>query len=98
FLGTWQGTKEGRTGYWLRWWDQTGNLLPWALELIEEERQRAEQERQRAEQERQRAEQERQQAEQERQRAEQERQEKERLIAYLRSQGIDPHNLPNYGE
>ncbi|MFM6811310.1 MAG: hypothetical protein ACKPJ4_05025, partial [Dolichospermum sp.] len=77
FLGTWQGTKEGRTGYWLRWWDQTGNLLPWALELIEQERQ---------------------QAEQERQRAEQERQEKERLIAYLRSQGIDPHNLPNYGE
>ncbi|MFM8004412.1 MAG: DUF874 family protein, partial [Dolichospermum sp.] len=77
--------------YWLRWWDQTGNLLPWALELIEEERQRAEQERQRAEQERQRA-------EQERQRAEQERQEKERLIAYLRSQGIDPYNLPNHAE
>jgi hypothetical protein len=32
--------------------------------------------------------------EQERQRAEQEREEKERLIAYLRSQGIDPNNLP----
>ncbi|MFM6779804.1 MAG: hypothetical protein ACKPKU_01525, partial [Dolichospermum sp.] len=63
FLGTWQGTKEGRTGYWLRWWDQTGNLLPWALELIQ-----------------------------------QERQEKERLIAYLRSQGVDPYNLPNHGE
>ncbi|MFM6078124.1 MAG: hypothetical protein ACKPCI_06315, partial [Dolichospermum sp.] len=72
-----QGTKEGRTGYWLRWWDQTGNLLPWALELIEQERQ---------------------QAEKERQRAEQERQEKERLIAYLRSQGIDPYNLPNHAE
>ncbi len=56
FLGTWQGTKEGRTGYWLRWWDQDGNLLPWAVEQIEQERQRAEQERQRAEQERQRAE------------------------------------------
>ncbi|MFM6531975.1 MAG: hypothetical protein ACKPHO_07455, partial [Dolichospermum sp.] len=70
FLGTWQGTKEGRTGYWLRWWDQTGNLLPWALELIQQERQRAEKE----------------------------RQEKERLIAYLRSQGIDPYNLPNHGE
>ncbi|MFM6842373.1 MAG: hypothetical protein ACKPKS_01005, partial [Dolichospermum sp.] len=77
FLGTWQGTKEGRTGYWLRWWDQTGNLLPWALELIQQERQ---------------------QAQKERQRAEQERQEKERLIAYLRSQGIDPYNLPNHGE
>ncbi|MBE9198260.1 MULTISPECIES: Uma2 family endonuclease [unclassified Nodularia (in: cyanobacteria)] len=59
FLGTWQGIKEARTGYWLRWWDQEGNLLPWAVELIE-----------------------------------QERQEKERLMAYLRSQNIDPNNLP----
>jgi hypothetical protein len=60
-------------GYWLRWWDRTGNLLPWAVDAIEQERQRAEQERQRAEQ---------------------ERQQKERLIAYLQSQGIDPNNLP----
>ncbi|MBH8573436.1 Uma2 family endonuclease [Nostocaceae cyanobacterium CENA369] len=66
FLGTWQGTKEARTGYWLRWWDKGGNLLPWAVEQIEQERQRAEQE----------------------------RQQKERLIAYLQSQGIDPDNLP----
>lgn len=34
------------------------------------------------------------QIEQERQRAEQERQQKERIIAYLQSQGIDPTNLP----
>ncbi|HIK05914.1 MAG TPA: Uma2 family endonuclease [Trichormus sp. M33_DOE_039] len=67
YLGTWQGTKEGRTGYWLRWWNQEGNLLPWAVEQIEQERQRAEQE----------------------------QQQKERLMAYLRSQGIDPNNLPN---
>ncbi|MGF1482162.1 MAG: Uma2 family endonuclease [Cyanophyceae cyanobacterium] len=39
-------------------------------------------------------EQERQRAEQERQRAEQERQAKERLETYLRSQGIDPNQLP----
>jgi hypothetical protein len=51
----------------LRWWDQSGNLLPWAVELIEQERQKVEQE----------------------------SQEKERLIAYLRSQGIDPNNLPH---
>ena len=81
FLGTWKGEKEGRTGYWLRWWDKDSNLLAWATEKIEQERQRAEQESQRAEQ--------------ERQRAEQERQEKERLISYLISQGIDPNNLPN---
>ncbi len=67
FLGTWQGTKETRTGYWLRWWDEGGNLLLWAVEQIEQERQRADQE----------------------------RQQKERLIAYLQSQGIDPANLPN---
>ena len=65
FLGTWQGTKEARTGYWLRWWDGGGNLLLWAVEQIEQERQRTEQE----------------------------RQQKERLIAYLQSQGIDPNNL-----
>lgn len=44
--------------------------------------------------ERQRAEQERQRAEQEHQRAEQERQARERLKNYLRSQGIDPDQLP----
>ncbi len=66
FLGTWRGHKEGRSGYWLRWWDESGTILPWALEQIEQERQRAEQE----------------------------RQQKEQLMAYLRSQGIDPDNLP----
>jgi hypothetical protein len=55
-LGVWQGTKGNRTGYWLRWWDESGQMLPWGVESVEQERQRAEQERQRAEQERQRAE------------------------------------------
>ncbi|MFM7447136.1 MAG: Uma2 family endonuclease [Leptolyngbyaceae cyanobacterium] len=90
FLGVWQGTKADRTGYWLRWWDQQGNLLPWGTEQVEQERQRAEQERQRAEQESQRAEQESQRAEQESQRAEQERQRAEALVAQLRSLGIEP--------
>lgn len=56
YLGLWQGTRENRTGYWLRWWDEQGQLLLWGSELAEVERQRAESERQRAEQERQRAE------------------------------------------
>lgn len=59
FLGTWRGEKAGRNGYWLRWWDKDGNLLPWSVEKIE-----------------------------------QERQEKEKLRAYLKSQGIDPDTLP----
>ncbi|MDX2212415.1 MAG: Uma2 family endonuclease [Oculatellaceae cyanobacterium bins.114] len=49
FLGVWQGTRENRQGYWLRWWDEQGNLLLWSTEQVEQERQRAEQERQRAE-------------------------------------------------
>jgi len=55
FLGRWQGTRLGITTDWLRWWDESGNLLLWSSERVGEERQRAEQERQRAEQERQRA-------------------------------------------
>jgi len=49
FLGVLQGSRENRTGKWLRWWDEQGNLLPWGTELAEQERQRTEQERQRAE-------------------------------------------------
>jgi Uma2 family endonuclease len=100
FLGIWYGTRLGLTNNWLRWWDESGNLLLWSSEQAEQERQRAEQERQRAEQERQRAEQERQRAEQERQRAdavtnnlEQERQRNQALIAKLQELGIDPNTL-----
>lgn len=38
FLGVWQGSKAENSGYWLRWWDQEGNLLPWGVEKIEQER------------------------------------------------------------
>ncbi|MBH8552443.1 Uma2 family endonuclease [Nostocaceae cyanobacterium CENA357] len=48
YLGVWQGTRENRTGKWLRWWDES-RLLLWGSELVEQERQRAEQEKQRAE-------------------------------------------------
>lgn len=83
FLGVWQGTREHRTGYWLRWWDEAGELLLWGVELVEAERQRAEEEHQRAEAERQRAEAERQAKEAAEQRA-------EHLAAQLRSLGIEP--------
>jgi Uma2 family endonuclease len=49
YLGVWQGTRDNRSGNWLRWWDEQGNLLLWGSELAEQERQRAEQERERAE-------------------------------------------------
>ncbi len=50
FLGVWQGKKAEMTAAWLRWWDQSGNLLLWGSERIEQEQQQTAQERQRAEQ------------------------------------------------
>lgn len=44
YLGTWTGAKQGRNGYWLRWWHQSSEILPWAVEKIEAERQRADRE------------------------------------------------------
>jgi hypothetical protein len=78
-LGTWQGEREGRSGYWLRWWDMSGDLLPWGFEKVEQEQQRTEQERQRAEQ--------------EKQRAEQEKQRADALAEKLRELGVDPNDL-----
>lgn len=83
FLGMWAGERLKQTANWLRWWDESGNLLLWSAEQTDLERQRTEQERQRAEQERQRANQENQRAEQEHQRA-------EKLAEKLRELGIDP--------
>lgn len=48
-LGVWQGTRENRSGYWLQWWDDAGNLLLWSSEIAQQEREQAETERQRAE-------------------------------------------------
>ncbi|MGB3638926.1 MAG: Uma2 family endonuclease [Rivularia sp. (in: cyanobacteria)] len=45
FIGVWQGRRENRDGYWLRWWDEAGNLLFWGTELVEQEREAKEQER-----------------------------------------------------
>ncbi|MEO1145328.1 MAG: Uma2 family endonuclease [Cyanobacteria bacterium J06638_22] len=56
YLGVWQGIRENRDGYWLRWWDIDDSLLLWGFEQVERDRQTIEQERQRAEQESQRAE------------------------------------------
>ncbi|HSM80823.1 MAG TPA: Uma2 family endonuclease, partial [Nodosilinea sp.] len=34
-LGVWQGSRENRTGYWLRWWTEQGDILPWGKEQAE---------------------------------------------------------------
>jgi Uma2 family endonuclease len=80
-LTLWEGTYEEEiTRLWLRWCDREGQVILTGSEGQAVERQRADQERQRADQ--------------EHQRAEQERAAKERLENYLRSQGIDPNQLP----
>jgi len=56
FLGLWQGEKESRNGFWLRWWDQDENILLWSVERLQLESQRADREAHRAEQEHQRVE------------------------------------------
>ena len=83
FLGIWEGNRENRTGYWLRWWDEAGELLLWGFELAAKERQQAEQERQQKELAQQQAEQERQQKELAQQRLEQ-------LAAQLKALGVEP--------
>jgi Uma2 family endonuclease len=95
-LGLWEGAypKTAQSTLWLRWWDTNNHLLLTGQEKAELESQRAEAESQRAEAESQRAEAESQRAEAESQRAEAESQRAERLAAYLRSQGIDPEQLP----
>jgi hypothetical protein len=48
FLGVWIGKKAEQHGFWLRWWDRSGNLLLWGTELVEQQRQLTEQAEQRA--------------------------------------------------
>jgi Putative restriction endonuclease len=43
FLGVWSGKKAEMTTAWLRWWNQSGNLLLWGSERLEQEQQRTEQ-------------------------------------------------------
>ena len=37
-LGVWQGTKASVTDYWLRWWDESNNMLPWTVEGVRQSR------------------------------------------------------------
>ncbi len=96
-LGLWEGVYQTLDHRWLRWYDSRGRWIPSVEERAEQERMRAEQADQRAEQERMRAEQADQRAEQADQRAEQadqragqEKMRADRMLAQLRSLGIEP--------
>ena len=41
FLGVWYGTKAERTGSWLRWWDESGSMLLWGSEQLQQEQSRS---------------------------------------------------------
>jgi hypothetical protein len=47
-LGVWQGTRENRSGYWLRWWTMDGEQLPWRSESVAAAQERADAETARA--------------------------------------------------
>ncbi len=47
-ITAWYGKRQNRMGWWLRWWDAEGTMLPWANEKVEAADQRADEERQRA--------------------------------------------------
>jgi Uma2 family endonuclease len=81
FLGVWQGKKAEVEDRWLRFWDQSGQLLLWGTERLQQEQQKTDQERQRADQEHQRADQERQRADQ--------------LAAQLKALGVDINSAEN---
>jgi hypothetical protein len=93
FLGVWRGTRSNRSGYWLRWWDESGQLLLWGNEGQEQERQRADEEHQQSEALRQQVDTERQRANAERQRANAEHQRSQLLAKKLRELGVDPDTL-----
>ncbi|MFB2898047.1 Uma2 family endonuclease [Aerosakkonemataceae cyanobacterium BLCC-F50] len=42
FLGVRRGNRDNRNDFWLRWWNEEGNLLLWGNEIVEQERQRVE--------------------------------------------------------
>jgi hypothetical protein len=93
FLGVWMGERLSTESDWLRWWDAQGQLLPWAAEQTEQERQRADDAEQQVNQAQQQATQAQQQAEQERQRADAATEQAAVLAAKLRELGIDPETL-----
>lgn len=85
-LSLWQGTFEGFTRQWLRWYDIEGRWIPCEAEKTELERQRAEQAERIAQEERLRAEQAERIIAEERRRA-------QAMAERLRALGIDPDAL-----
>ena len=79
FLGFWQGSRDLRSGWWLRWWNADGELLLWPEEIAQQEKENRKLAQQQAQQER-----------QQRELAQQQRAEMEKLLAQYRKQFGEP--------
>ena len=80
-LRLWQGSHKGIERWWLRFYDESGNLIPTEAEEREREQQRADRQQQRADR--------------EQQEKEQAQTALQQLRARLIAMGLDPDNLPN---
>jgi hypothetical protein len=89
-IAAWKGTLDRRTGYWLRFWDQDGTLLPWFSEVFEMTQQELEQTQQELGQAQQELGQTQQELGQTQQELVDEKSRADRLAAKLRSLGIEP--------
>jgi Putative restriction endonuclease len=96
-IAAWKGKRQNRMGYWLRWWDASGNILPWANELKEQQEAALDQQQATIEQQQVALEEkqitiEQQQAELDQQQVdlEQARERADRLAAQLKALGLEP--------
>jgi Uma2 family endonuclease len=92
-MGVEIGLQQAGTTTWLRWWDESGNLLLTGDERAIAEKQARLDAEAIADQQREIADQQRAIADQQRAIADQERQQKEKLATYLRSMGINPDEI-----
>jgi Uma2 family endonuclease len=93
FLGTWQGERAERTGYWLRWWTAQGELVPWATERANQAESKAKEAELKAKEAELKAKEAELKAKEAEQLATQERERSETLAAKLRELGVDPTAL-----
>ncbi len=96
-IAAWKGKRQNRMGYWLRWWDADGKILPWANEVKDQQQAALDQQQvtidqQQVELEQRQVELNQQQTTIEQQQAdlEEARERADRLAAQIKALGIDP--------
>jgi Putative restriction endonuclease len=89
-IAAWKGTRDRRSGYWLRFWDSEGTLLPWLPEILEMNQQELGQTQQVLGQTQEELGQTQEQLGQTQQQLADEKSRADRLAAKLRSLGIEP--------